>query len=330
MRGYCSCTALAVLTVAIAACAREDPGEPARFRIVGQVEPPPEGAFWGPVDIVASVDRIWVLDAGAAQVYGYDRDGAYRIELGSKGSGPGELKDPLSLGAIGDTLWILNSGNRRIEYYSTSGALLGSEPLPDSLPPPVDMIRLGEDWFLSTPFEPGPIIRLGANGESFLSFGTELENRALELSGGEAIPNAYRMEVVDGEIWAFHLYLPVVGIYDRHGGFLRLMSYPSPEVEAEDPVEEEVGEGRIRRLIRAPGISGGALGVLHIGRERFLLTRQRAEDRQKMYRLEGPRLSQRPTLAPAGTSLVTSVVSGNRTYAIGAAGDEEPTVFIVE
>ena len=100
MRGYCSCKALVVLTVAIAACAREDSGEPARFRIVGQVEPPPEGAFWGPVDIVASGDRIWVLDAGAAQVYGYDRDGAYRIELGSKGSGPGELKDPLSLETI--------------------------------------------------------------------------------------------------------------------------------------------------------------------------------------------------------------------------------------
>lgn len=316
----------------LVACGREDAGEPARFSVVGELEAPPAGAFWAPIDIVSSDDGVWVLDAGAAEIYGYDREGGYVVTMGRKGSGPGELREPLALGITGDSLWVLNSGNRRIEYYSLSGVPLGSEPFSDSLPPPVDLARLAGHWFMSTPFHPGPLLRFGGTDGDYMAFGSEIESRARELSDGEGeIPDAYRMEIVDGRLWAFHLYLPIVGVYDSQGRLLQLLSYPAPDVEAEEPVEEEIAEGRIKRLVRAPRVPAGAFGLLDVRGDRFLLTHQRSGDRQRIYRIEGFELADRATLTPSQTFFFASAVKDGGTYVIGTRGeDEEPAVFIVD
>jgi hypothetical protein len=323
---------LTAVLLVIAACGRGDrAAELAGLRIDHELEPPPDGSFWAPIDIAASDDRIWVLDVGAACVYGYDRSGAYQLTVGNKGGGPGELKEPLALGVMGDTLWVLNSGNRRVEYYSITGAPLGSDPLPDSLPPPVDLVRWADQWFASTPFRPGPVVRFDLAGGVAHPFGSELQTRARELADKGAIPNVYRLEVVDGRLWVMHLYLPLVGVYDPLGRLLRLMAYPGPKVEGEQPVEQELGEGRVRRVLGAPRSPAGGLGLLHDGEDRYLLTHQRSGDRQRMYRLDPAGVSERATLTPAGAFFLTSVVSDGKTYAIGTRGeDEEPTVIILE
>lgn len=317
---------------AVAACGKEGPdGSEAPLRIVRQLEPPPQGAFWAPIDVAVSDDRVWVLDVGAAHIYGYDLEGSFRSTIGRKGGGPGELEEPLALGAMSDTLWVLNGGNRRIEYFSLDGAPLGSDPLPDTLPPPVDLVRHDGQWFMSTPFSSAPVVRFDAVHAGFASFGRELEERARELAPrGGGVPSVYRLEVVDGRLWVFHIYLPLVGVYEPDGGLVRLISYPAPKVRVRAPVDRSES-GRRRRLVRAPADPAGAMGVLRLGGETYVLTQQRAGDRQTLYRLAGPDSALRPSVTPGGVFFLTSAASHGRSYAVGTVGEAgEPTVFIVE
>lgn len=310
----------------------EGAGADSGLRVVGRFGTSPEGPLWAPVDLAAGAGRIWVLDAGAGRVFGYDAGGAHRITIGRKGHGPGELDQPLALGLGGDTLWVLDPGNRRIQYFDTAGRVLGSASLPDSLPPPVDLERLGGAWFASTPFAPGPILRFDLDSGELRILGAELERRARARSRGQgAIPDAYRLEAIDGRLWALHVYLPLAGIFDPGGRLLEVIDYPGPAVESGTVVEDEPEAGRIRRRIPAPATPAGALGVLRRGTERYLLTQQTTGERQRLYRLEGRAVAGRPVLAPGTAFYLTSVESGGRTYAVGlleAAG--EPGVHVLE
>jgi hypothetical protein len=330
--------ATALLCLVAACRAGDSEADPARFSIVGELEPPPEGAFWAPIDLVATPERLWILDVAAAQVYGYAPDGAYQATLGKPGAGPGELKEPLAMGLVGDTLWVLNAGNRRIEYYGVAadsigpayGSALGSAPLPDSLPPPLDMVRWGPDWYATSPFLPEPVVRFDTERGRWATFGAEVARTAAELAPrGASIPEAYRLELMEDRLWMLHLYLPVLGIYDRAGRAERVLTYPGGEIGVQDPVEQEV-EGRVRRLIRAPRSPTGSLGILRVGSESYVLTRQREENRQRLYQLRGSEVSHRATLMPPEILLVASIQSHGTTYAIGTKGDlEEPSVFVL-
>jgi hypothetical protein len=350
---------LAAIVSLMAACRAGPDAEAARFTIVREFQPPPAGSFWAPIDLAATAQHVWVLDVGAAQVYGYAPDGAYRVTLGKPGAGPGELKEPLALGVAGDSLWVLNAGNRRIEYYAASahslGSALGSEPLPDSLPPPIDMVRLGSDWYATTPFLPEPVVRFHSGGSAWTTFGSEVVEAAAKLKPRAAsIPDAYRIEVEDGRVWVLHLYLPVLGVYDRSGKLDRVVTYSGEEIEARAPVEQDGGEGRVRRLIRAPRSPAGGLGLLRVESGNYVLTHQRAEGRQMLYRIVrdvGPErdgriqkhvaseregrieveVADRPTVMPPRMLFLTSIRSHGRTYAVGTKGEyEEPSVFVLE
>lgn len=322
------------LVLALFACGGggETTTDESELRVTGHFADPPEGPLWAPIDLASAGDRIWVLDAGAARVFGYDRGGTHRITLGRKGRGPGEMNQPLALGVEGDTVWVLDAGNRRIEYFSTTGAAIGSDPLPDSLPPPVDLVRVGGGWIAVTAFAPGPLLRLDPAGGEVRAFGAELQRRARELARGRgSIPDAYRLEVVDGRLWALHIYLPLAGVYDADGQYVGLVEYPGPPVESAEVVEEEIDQGQIRRRVPAPAAPAGALGVLRRGSELYLLTQQRDDGRQRMYRMNGIEARDRATLAPGGGFFLTSVESGGRTYAIGLLEEAgEPGVHVLE
>jgi hypothetical protein len=323
---------LVTVLLCIGGCARGDSGRnELALTIEGELEAPPEGPLWAPIDVVAAGDRIFVLDIGAGRIYAHDPRGGHRISFGGAGAGPGELAQPSALGVSGDTLWVLNTGNRRIEKYAVAGGLLASIPLPDTLPPPIDLARLGSAWFMTTAFPPGPVVRFELERGVSRAFGAELEQTARRLAPRVGVvPDVYRLDVLDGRLWVFHLYLPLAGVYDRNGRFERLVTFPGSEVRAEDPVEEELGEGRMRRIVRAPRVATGALGILHLGRNRYLLTRQQSGHRQLMFRLVPDGVSGRPVLAPPGTFFLASAERGGKSYVAGTKGEDgEPAVFIV-
>ena len=317
---------------ALASACGWEPGEgETGVRVVGVFEPPREGYFWAPVDVEVDGDRVWVLDARAGQVFAYDPLGRYRAAIGRKGRGPGELQDPLALGMAGDSLWVLDIGNGRIEYFARSGAHLRSETLPDGIPTPVDLVRWRGSFVGALPFGELPLARLGPEGPPFL-FGAELAARAQELAPADGrIPSIYRLAVVDDELWAAHLYLPLVGVFGPEGRLRRLLEYEAPNPEPVQTRIEKLEAGE-RRLERAPRRPAGGLGVLPLGNARLLLTHRRDEDgRQVLIGWRGDDPHARTAWGPPDLLLVSAAAAGRRSFAVGARGDvEEPAVLILE
>lgn len=297
--------------------------------MTGVFEPPGPGGFWAPVDVEVDGERVWVLDAGAAQAYAYDSAGRLLVTVGRPGSGPGELKDPLALGVAGDTLWVLNTGNARIEYYSRRGDGLGSERLPDSLPTPVDLVRWQGAFVGALPFGALPLVRFGGREPPAL-FGAELARRAAEIApAGGKVPAVYRLGVVDGALWAAHLYLPLVAVYERPGRPARILGFTAPDVGVGETVYDE-DEGARRWVQKAPPRPGGGLGFLEMLGDTYLLTHRRdAGGRQILIRWTDGADEGRSVAGPSGVHLVGSARSGSRVFAVGVRGDEEEPVVVV-
>jgi hypothetical protein len=276
-------------------------------------------------------EHVWVLDAGAGQIFAYDRLGRYRAAMGRKGRGPGELQDPLALGVAGDSLWVLDVGNGRIEYFARSGRHLGSAGLPEGLPTPVDLVRWNGSFVGALPFGEHPLARLDPAGPPFL-FGAELAARARELAPRDGrIPAIYRLSVVDDELWAAHLYLPLVGIFGENGRLRRLLEFEAPDPKPEKARIETWDTGE-RRLERSPRHPAGTLGVLSLGDARLLLTHRRdGTGRQVLVAWQGNRAEARTAWGPPELLLVSAAGAGPRSYAVGARGEtEEPAVVVIE
>ncbi len=309
---------------------RADPG-PADLRVVGEFEPPGEGYLWAPVDVEVDGERVWVLDAGAGQAHAYDTGGRYRRTLGRKGHGPGELQDPLALGVAGDTLWVLNTGNARVEYFSQEGGLLGSEPLPDTLPTPVDLVRWGGAFIGALPFGQLPLVRFGGKDPPAL-FGADLARRARELApAGGRIPSVYRLGVVEGELWVAHLYLPLVAVYEAPGHPGRILEFEAPDVGSGETSYEDRGDSK-RWVLKAPPRPAGGLGFLALGGRTYLLTHRRGTDGRQVLvwwpEAQGPG---RSVPGVPGLHLVAAARAGERGYVVAVRGDaEEPVVVVME
>ncbi|MEZ4415797.1 MAG: 6-bladed beta-propeller [Gemmatimonadota bacterium] len=76
-----------------------------------------------------SEGSIWIADAGATQIRGFDREGGLIHRLGRKGEGPGEFTRLADLLVVNDTIMALDSGLRRISVWSTTGKLLDTRTL---------------------------------------------------------------------------------------------------------------------------------------------------------------------------------------------------------
>lgn len=321
----------ALAVAAAAGCEPRTGPEAGDLQVVAEFEPPGEGYLWAPVDVEVDRDRVWVLDAGAGQAHAYDTGGRYRRTLGRKGRGPGELKDPLALGVTGDTLWVLNTGNARLEYFSRQGGLLGSEPLPDTLPTPVDLVRWKGAFIGALPFGALPLVRFGGKDPPVL-FGADLARRARELaSEGGGVPSVYRLAVVGDELWVAHLYLPLVAVYQAPGRPGRLLEFEAPDVGAAETSYEE-GEGSKRWVLKAPPRPAGGLGFLALGGRTYLLTHRRGSDgRQVLVWWPEAGAPGRRVPGPPGFHLVASAPAGKRGYVVGVRGEaEEPVVAVLE
>jgi len=87
----------------------------------------PSDGFWGPRDAaVYDTDRVFIADTGNKRIRVYALEGAdalYQYDIGSGGSGPGELDEPSGLAIHSDgRLFVADTWNRRIAVFDVSGA----------------------------------------------------------------------------------------------------------------------------------------------------------------------------------------------------------------
>ena len=100
-------------------------GSPGEFGFDAPVDP--TDGFWGPRDLALYGDRrIFIADTGNKRIRVYDLDGAqanHQYDIGSGGSGLGELDEPSGLAIHSDgRLFVADTWNRRIAVFDVYGA----------------------------------------------------------------------------------------------------------------------------------------------------------------------------------------------------------------
>ena len=200
-----------------------------------------------------------ILDGQAAEIRLFDSDGTYRMSLGSKGQGPGELESPSVLAALpGDTLAVYDTRPRRITRFGPDGALGRITSLEDTrgqiavasfLP---DGRLLGQSRWLNPnggvlPREEPTFVR---DTVVLMLFSTDgsLQDTIDILPSREAIQS---IQVGDGS----------VSVTKRTAAFGRTNVFAGhPDgiwSSSNDRFElrlRELGSGRLIRIVRAPGL----------------------------------------------------------------------------
>jgi DNA-binding beta-propeller fold protein YncE len=80
-----------------------------------------------PSDVAIGRDgRVYVVDSGNHRIAVFERGGKRLFTFGERGSGPGQLSDPVGLGiAPSGQVYVADKGNRRIQIFSAEGAPQG-------------------------------------------------------------------------------------------------------------------------------------------------------------------------------------------------------------
>jgi DNA-binding beta-propeller fold protein YncE len=83
----------------------------------------PVDGFWGPRDVVVDAEgRVYVADTGNKRVRVYAADGTFLRDIGSAGSGEGQLDEPTGLYIHPDgRLFVADTWNRRVSVFSLEG-----------------------------------------------------------------------------------------------------------------------------------------------------------------------------------------------------------------
>ncbi len=91
----------------------------------------PAGGFWGPRGIgVDAQGNVYVTDTGNKRIYKFDNGGRPLAQIGSAGSGPGQLNEPIGLAvtAAGE-LYVADTNNRRIQKFDPQGQPVTAWPV---------------------------------------------------------------------------------------------------------------------------------------------------------------------------------------------------------
>ncbi len=91
-----------------------------------QVQTVPVDGFWGPRDVeIDALGNVYVSDTGNKRVRVYDPAGTWLRDVGSGGSGLGQLDEPAGLAIHPDgRLFVADTWNRRVSVFSPSGEFL--------------------------------------------------------------------------------------------------------------------------------------------------------------------------------------------------------------
>lgn len=96
-------------------------GQRGEYGLAAQVTP--EDAFWGPRAVVVDSEaRVYVADTGNKRIRVYDQNGRYLRDIGSGGSGSGQLDEPVGLAISPDgVLYVADTWNRRVSAFLLDG-----------------------------------------------------------------------------------------------------------------------------------------------------------------------------------------------------------------
>jgi len=84
----------------------------------------PVTGFWGPRDVVVDNNgRVYVADTGNKRIRVYTGDGQFLLDIGTGGSGPGQLDEPAGIAVHPDgRVFVADTWNRRVSVFNADGA----------------------------------------------------------------------------------------------------------------------------------------------------------------------------------------------------------------
>jgi hypothetical protein len=194
--------------------------------------------------------RLALADVAAGTVWLLPGDGSPPATLGSQGSEPGQLLQPIGVTVVGDTIVVVSVGNRRVERYSAAGAPWGSSPLAAELfAAPLEVLPSGH-VLVSTLGRDSSLARLhAADGTLLQRFGVVLAPTAGELNPGTLkaeiregrVPEAFRNVALPvpgpgGELW---LVLHTEGRIERLAADGTVLTQVTMPVEETTPIRED-------------------------------------------------------------------------------------------
>lgn len=99
-------------------------GQPGQYGFAAEMTP--VDGLWGPRDVVTDADgNVYVSDTGNKRVRVYNAAGEYLRDIGSGGSGLGQLDEPAGLAVSGDgRLFVADTWNRRVAVFGLDGTAL--------------------------------------------------------------------------------------------------------------------------------------------------------------------------------------------------------------
>ena len=100
-------------------------GQPNQAGAEAQTEP--VDGFWGPRDVAVDAQgHVYVSDTGNKRVRVYDANGQFLYDIGSAGSGLGQLDEPSGLAIDNDNnrLYVADTWNRRVSVFDLTGTPL--------------------------------------------------------------------------------------------------------------------------------------------------------------------------------------------------------------
>ncbi len=144
----------------------------------------PADTMLAPAGIDATADALYVADSGNDRIDVLGYDGRLLANLGSPGSGPGQLSEPRDVAVAAGMVHVADRGNARIVHLGLDGTAKGEWPLPEGLLP-WGIAAGGGKVYVSVP-ERGLILVL-ANGREEARWTVDGEPRGLDLGPNGAL-----------------------------------------------------------------------------------------------------------------------------------------------